>query len=47
MNTRANKVYIKNCSTTAAEYFTVHIDQEEIGRLYGGGGGIPFIFISF
>ena len=32
----ANKVYIKNCSTTAAEYFTVHIDQEEIGRLYAG-----------
>ncbi len=30
----ANKVYIKNTSTTAAEYFTVHIDQEEIGRLY-------------
>ena len=32
----ANKVYIKNTSTTAAEYFTVHIDQEEIGRLYAG-----------
>ena len=32
----ANKVYIKNCSTTAAEHFTVHIDQEEIGRLYAG-----------
>ena len=30
----ANKVYIKNTSTTAAEYYTVHIDQEEIGRLY-------------
>ena len=26
----------KNLSTTAAEYFTVHIDQEEIGRLYAG-----------
>jgi len=32
----ANKVYIKNTSTTAAEFFTVHIDQEEIGRLYAG-----------
>ena len=32
----ANKVYIKNTSTTAAEYFTVHVDQEELGRLYAG-----------
>ena len=32
----ANKVYIKNTSTTATEYYTVHIDQEEIGRLYAG-----------
>ena len=32
----ANKVYIKNVSTTAAEYFTVLIDQEEMGRLYAG-----------
>ena len=32
----ANKVYIKNVSTTAAEYFTVFIDQEEMGRLYAG-----------
>ncbi len=32
----ANKVYIKNTSTTAAEYFTVQIDQEVIGRLYAG-----------
>jgi len=32
----ANKVYIKNTSTTVAEYYTVHIDQEEIGRLYAG-----------
>lgn len=33
---KANKVYIKNTSSTAAEFFTVHIDQEEIGRLYAG-----------
>ena len=32
----ANKVYIKNVSTTASEYFTVLIDQEEMGRLYAG-----------
>jgi hypothetical protein len=32
----ANKVYLKNLSTTASEYFTVFIDQEEIGRLYAG-----------
>jgi len=33
---KANKVYIKNLSTTAAEFFTVSIDQEELGRLYAG-----------
>ena len=32
----ANKVYLKNISTTAAEFFTVYIDQEEMGRLYAG-----------
>jgi hypothetical protein len=32
----ANKVYLKNLSTTAAEYFTIFIDQEEMGRLYAG-----------
>ena len=32
----ANKVYIKNTSTVAAEHYTVTIDQEEIGRLYAG-----------
>ena len=32
----ANKVYLKNLSTTAAEYYTVFIDQEEMGRLYAG-----------
>ena len=32
----SNKVYIKNMSTTAAQFFTVTIDQEEIGRLYAG-----------
>tara|TARA_R110002012_G_scaffold114390_1_gene261105 strand:+ start:130 stop:846 length:717 start_codon:yes stop_codon:yes gene_type:complete len=32
----ANKVYLKNMSTTASEYFTVFIDQEQMGRLYAG-----------
>ena len=32
----ANKVYIKNMSTTPAEFFTIFIDQEEMGRLYAG-----------
>jgi len=32
----ANKVYIKNTSTTVAEFYTVVIDQEVIGRLYAG-----------
>ena len=32
----SNKVYLKNLSTTVAQYFTVFIDQEEMGRLYAG-----------
>jgi len=32
----ANKVYLKNLSIIPAEYFTVYIDQEEMGRLYAG-----------
>jgi len=32
----ANKVYLKNLSTTPAEFYTVFIDQEEMGRLYAG-----------
>ena len=30
----ANKIYLKNLSTTASEYYTVYIDEEEMGRLY-------------
>ena len=33
---KSNKVYIKNTSTTPAEYYTVTIDQEQVGRLYAG-----------
>jgi len=32
----ANKIYLKNMSAIAAEYYTVFIDQEEMGRLYAG-----------
>jgi len=32
----ANKVYLKNLSTTVTEYFTIFIDEEEMGRLYAG-----------
>ena len=32
----ANKIYLKNISATVTEYFTVFIDQEEMGRLYAG-----------
>jgi len=32
----ANKVYLKNISGTAAEFFTILIDEEEMGRLYAG-----------
>lgn len=32
----ANKIYLKNLSETPSEYFTVFIDQEEMGRLYAG-----------
>jgi len=33
---KANKIYLKNLSTTVTEYFTVFIDEEEMGRLYAG-----------
>ena len=32
----ANKVYLKNMSDTVTEYYTVHVDGEELGRLYSG-----------
>jgi len=33
---KAHKVYLKNLSTTAAEYFTITHNAEEVGRLYAG-----------
>ena len=32
----SNKVYFKNLSAVASEFFTIYIDQEEMGRLYAG-----------
>jgi len=32
----ANKVYIANTGTSSSEFFTIAIESEEIGRLYGG-----------
>lgn len=40
---KAHKVYIKNISTTAAEFITVKIGATEIGRLYAG----DFLFIPW
>ena len=33
---KASKVYIKNTSSTAAEYFTIKIGDENLGRIYAG-----------
>ena len=32
----AHKVYLKNMSSTASEYFTIHLGDIEMGRLYAG-----------
>lgn len=32
----AHKVYLKNTSTTAAEYFIIEINSEQMGKLYAG-----------
>ena len=33
---KAHKLYLKNTSTTPAEFFTVHIDDEKLGLMYAG-----------
>jgi len=33
---KANKVYIKNTSTTPAEFFIIKVGDESLGRLYAG-----------
>tara|TARA_R100001377_G_scaffold72735_1_gene48600 strand:+ start:893 stop:1600 length:708 start_codon:yes stop_codon:yes gene_type:complete len=32
----ANKIYLKNLSADASEFFTVYVNSEEMGRLYAG-----------
>tara|TARA_R100000664_G_scaffold1661_5_gene4337 strand:+ start:940 stop:1344 length:405 start_codon:yes stop_codon:yes gene_type:complete len=33
---KAHKIYLKNTSTTAAEYFLITVNSEDVGRLYAG-----------
>jgi len=40
---KAHKVYLKNMSSSNMEYMTVHVNAEELGRLYGG----DWLFIPY
>jgi uncharacterized membrane protein len=33
---KAHKLYLKNISTTAAEFFLITVNAEDVGRLYAG-----------
>tara|TARA_R110002020_G_scaffold103884_2_gene243468 strand:- start:1428 stop:1832 length:405 start_codon:yes stop_codon:yes gene_type:complete len=33
---KAHKIYLKNLSTTAAEFFLITVNGEDMGRLYAG-----------
>tara|TARA_Y100001973_G_scaffold88541_1_gene133869 strand:- start:2512 stop:2916 length:405 start_codon:yes stop_codon:yes gene_type:complete len=33
---KAHKLYLKNTSTTAGEYFLITVNAEDVGRLYAG-----------
>ena len=33
---KAHKLYLKNTSTTAGEYFLITVNSEDVGRLYAG-----------
>ena len=33
---KAHKIYLKNISTTASEYFLITVNGEDMGRLYAG-----------
>ena len=33
---KAHKLYLKNTSTTASEYFLVTVNSEDLGRIYAG-----------
>jgi len=32
----AHKIYVKNISTTAAEFITITVEDQQLGRLYAG-----------
>jgi hypothetical protein len=36
VNNKAHKVYIKNVGTESTEFFTIKMEPNTIGRLYGG-----------
>ena len=36
VNNKAHKVYIKNVGTSTTEFFTIKMEPNTIGRLYGG-----------
>lgn len=42
-NDKGHKVYLRNVSTNVTEYLTVHIGNQEVGRLYGG----DFLFMPY
>ena len=33
---KAHKLYLKNTSTTASDYFLITVNSEDVGRLYAG-----------
>ena len=44
---KAHKVYIKNISTVAAEFFTIHIDDEKLGLMYAADGVKAAFSVTF
>ena len=53
VNNKAHKIYIKNVGTSTTEFFTIKMEPNTIGRLYGGDwmfipydGGADITFYS-
>ena len=42
-NDKGHKIYLRNVSTNVTEYLTVHIGNQEVGRLYGS----DFLFMPY
>ncbi len=40
---KGHKIFLRNVSTNVTEYLTVHIGNQEVGRLYGG----DFLWMPF